>query len=160
MINLGEFPEEYEEEPAPAPKVRPSLVDMRKARRRETMPPPAVMDLDSLPDPEVVLPSIMVRAENDVSSLTASDKLETLTDTALKRLKEILQWDIPRGIADKKDIEQVKLQLTAIGQVMTAQLKVDDNRLKKQSADMLPALLRELRDEERKLIVIEQVAHG
>lgn len=158
MIDLGEFPEEYEEKPPS--KVRASLVETRKDRRKEATALPLVTPLDDLPDPETVFPTIMVRAENDVSSLTASDKLETLTDTALKRLKEILQWDIPRGIAEKKDIEQVKLQLTAIGQVMTAQLKVDDNRLKKQSADMLPALLRELRDEERKLIVIEQVAHG
>lgn len=127
-VDLGQMPDEVEE------------VD-----------PSSVHSLVALPAPETVISST---DPNHLSNLTASDQLSSLVDLSLERLKEILGWRVMRP-ETKLEVEQLKIQLSAISQTLGAQLKVDDNRLKKQSVDVLPKLLAELKEQERRQVIVD-----
>lgn len=149
-MNWGEFPEGTEPEPLPRKKRVTAWVEVR--------PEVSIQEFAAtLPAPEDTL-AVTMPEPAQMSSLTASDKLESLVDLSLDRLREILSWKVPAIPAHKMEFEQVKLQLSAVGQALSAQLKVDDNRLKKQSVDMLPALLTQLREHERAQVTVEATA--
>jgi hypothetical protein len=76
---------------------------------------------------------------------------------SLGKLREILSWPTVNPTC-KMEIENTKLQLAAITQTLSAQLRVDDNRLKKQSVDVLPKLLAELREHEKRQVIVDVAA--
>lgn len=104
-------------------------------------------------------PRVAPAASDDMplSNLTASDQLSTLVDMSLGKLREILSWPTTNP-STKLEIENTKLQLAAITQTLGAQLRVDDNRLKKQNVDMLPKLLAELREHEKRQVIVDVAA--
>lgn len=108
----------------------------------------------ALPAPE----KTMAADDLPLSNLTASDQLGSLVDMSLGKLREILAWPTVNPTC-KLEIENVKLQLAAITQTLGAQLRVDDNRLKKQNVDMLPKLLAELREHEKRQVIVDVAAH-
>lgn len=109
----------------------------------------------ALPSPEKSLAAV---EDTSLSSLNASDQLGSLVDMSLGKLREILSWPTVNPTC-KLEIENVKLQLSAITQTLGAQLRVDDNRLKKQNVDMLPKLLAELREHEKRQVIVDVAAH-
>jgi len=107
----------------------------------------------ALPAPEAVMEDTNVA----LSDLNASDQLSSLVDMSLGKLREILSWPTVNPTC-KMEIENTKLQLAAITQTLSAQLRVDDNRLKKQSVDVLPKLLAELREHEKRQVIVDVAA--
>lgn len=98
--------------------------------------------LDS-PEPPDVTPRRMkvVDVEEDRAA-----ELEDLTGLALSKMREILEaptdWDAPKA---------VQLQLSAAQSVLTAQVRVDEGRLKKRKLDILPKLLDIIAREESRM---------
>jgi hypothetical protein len=131
------------------------LGDMPEDLEPETFTSNALGITIALPAPEKTL-----AASDDLplSNLTASDQLGSLVDMSLGKLREILSWPTVNPTC-KMEIENVKLQLAAITQTLGAQLRVDDNRLKKQNVDMLPKLLAELREHEKRQVIVDVAAH-
>lgn len=73
-------------------------------------------------------------------------ELEDLTGLALQKMREILQ--------EPTDFDQPKLvqiQLTAASNVLSAQVRVDEGRLKKRKLDILPKLLEAIAKEESRM---------
>lgn len=108
----------------------------------------------ALPAPETTL----VADDTPLSNLAASDQLGSLVDMSLGKLREILSWPTVNPTC-KLEIENTKLQLAAITQTLGAQLRVDDNQLKKKNVDMLPKLLAELREHEKRQVIVDVAAH-
>ncbi len=79
-----------------------------------------------------------------VGVLDASLELENLTTKALKKLDEILSEP-----TDFDSIRMVNAQITAAGQILNTQSKVDDSRLRRRKLDTLPKLLEIIAMQER-----------
>ncbi len=80
------------------------------------------------------------------SVLDASAELDELTGIALSKLREILSEP-----TDFDSIRMVNAQLTAVGQILTTQTKVDEGRLRRRKLDTLPKLLEIIAAQETKL---------
>ena len=101
----------------------------------------ALLDDDGPPDlPEREPPLVM--AEN------LDHELEDLTGLALRKMREILEeptdFNVPKSL---------QIQLSAAQSVLTAQVRVDEGRLKKRKLDILPKLLEAIAREERPRII-------
>lgn len=132
-----------------------NLGEMPAEPREDTFVSNALGITLALPAPETTLAAA---DEMPVSRLTASDQLSSLVDMSLEKLREILSWPTVNPSC-KLEVDNAKLQLAAITQTLGAQLRVDDNRLKKQNVDMLPKLLAELREQEKRQVIVDVAAH-
>ena len=85
-----------------------------------------------------------IEDEAPIGVLDASLELENLTTKALKKLDEILSEP-----TDFDSIRMVNAQITAAGQILNTQSKVDDSRLRRRKLDTLPKLLEIIANQER-----------
>lgn len=108
----------------------------------------AFLDDDEPPDLPDRLP-----AAAPVETLDA--ELEDLTGLALKKMREILSE--PTDFSEPKALN---IQLSAAQSVLTAQVRVDEGRLKKRKLDILPKLLEIMDREEGKMAAASLLIEG
>lgn len=79
----------------------------------------------------------------------------------MKRLGDILDLDLPTVDDDFKDLVQVaKLHLTAADTALKVQVRVDDQRLRRQNVDILPQIAEILKAEKAKLATLRTIGAG
>lgn len=126
------------------PPDSPERAAHREAITEGLRPPPEPLKAMALPDPGSPIPDI-------VSPLTASDKLERLVDKSLDRLDNILELDMNMYGDPEQQMAVVRAHLSAVEKILNSQIRVDQNRLRKQGSDTLLDVLKELKEQERKL---------
>jgi len=75
-------------------------------------------------------------------------KLERVTEKAIGKTDEILDLPLPQ---DANFGAVLRAQTAAANTVINAQIKVDENKLRRQAVDRMPELLRLIREEEERL---------
>lgn len=117
-------------------------------RKRHAQDVPTIGNLDG-----IVLPAAPVRyveAEGIETTraavLDSSAVLDGITNTALVRLKEVLEdgWT--------SDPKENAIVMDAVRLTLTTQLRVDDSRLKKRTTDTLAELLKRMSIEDERLM--------
>jgi hypothetical protein len=78
-----------------------------------------------------------------------ADQLEDTSRLALKRAHEILSW--PLDGLDQQFGNRLRAASNAINAVLSAQIKVDETKLREKQLDMLPRLIEIMQEEEKKL---------
>lgn len=109
-------------------------------------------ELPEVPD-RYAMPGAVVVAE---TTLDVSSKLHNLTELALLKAEEILQLPLHQDDADFATI--LRAQAQQVQTIFTAQLRADEGKFRKVTGDNLGKLLELLRDEEAKLLTIEDGA--
>ena len=119
-------------------------------RKRHEASVPSIGALDDVVLPSAPVhydnPEVLVRTETRDAVLDSSALLDSITGTALTRLKEKLEdgWN--------GDAKEDAIGMDAVRLTLTTQLRVDDSRLKKRTTDTLAQLLARLDAEEMKLV--------
>ena len=109
---------------------------------------PNLGSLDSL-DLPVSIP-MPARAVVREEVLDASEGLDTLTQLALDKAKEILEMALVPGDDDFTAI--LKAQVSQVQTILTTQARVDEGRFKKKQIDKLGEILDAIRSEEARLV--------
>jgi len=122
---------EFVSEPAPKPIKVPNLGSLDKLDLPVSIPMPA---------------RAVVREE----VLDASEGLDTLTQLALDKAKEILEMALVPGDDDFTAI--LKAQVSQVQTILTTQARVDEGRFKKKQIDKLGEILDAIRSEEARLV--------
>lgn len=86
------------------------------------------------------------------SVLDASEELDTLTNLALKNIRELLELEF-----DFTQPKLVNAKLAAATTTLNTQVRVDEGRLKRRQADALPKLLEMIRREEGRTVAVHLI---
>jgi hypothetical protein len=99
--------------------------------------------------PEAKQTSAFIDLASELGTTDQSQKLLSLTGLALDRATDILRDKAER----KSDTynEDLRAQTSTIKTVLTTQLRVDENHLRRRAVDSLPALLKAVALEEQRL---------
>lgn len=94
-------------------------------------------------------PAAFMDLEDVTVTTDHSAKLLGLTGLALDRATDILQ-DFPDRMSETFG-EELRAQTSVLKTVLTTQLRVDENHLRRRTVDALPQLLRDVAAEEKRL---------
>lgn len=104
---------------------------------------------DGLGEPQVTPANPTNNSDEPDGDKTAlAYKLERVTEKAIGKTDEILGLPLPQ---DANFGAVLRAQTAAANTVINAQIKVDENKLRRQTIDRLPEMLRVIQDEEKKL---------
>jgi len=76
-------------------------------------------------------------------------KLATTTSKSLDVAEAILDMEIPTD-DPAQHVKYLNVQARVVGTILNTQLRAEEQRLKRQAADLLPQLLRRVEDERKK----------
>lgn len=99
--------------------------------------------------PEAGQTSAFIDLDDALGTTDQSQKLLSLTGLALDRATDILR-DAPSRTSGTFG-EELRAQTSTIKTVLTTQLRVDENHLRRRAVDALPELLKAVAIEERRL---------
>lgn len=94
-------------------------------------------------------PAAFMDLEDEDGTTDHSAKLLGLTGLALDRATDILEVFPDRSSATFGD--ELRAQVSTVRTVLTTQLRVDENHLRRRTVDALPQLLREVAAEEKRI---------
>ena len=97
-------------------------------------------------------------ARQEIAIATSDDvqHLDQLIPLTLQKIHKIIK-DTPLVPEDEDYIPNAKLVLAAASSVMNAQIKVDENQLRRRKQEDILIVLKALQDEERKQALLEVV---
>ena len=99
--------------------------------------------------PEAKQPSAFIDLADALGTTSQSEKLLSLTGLALDRATDILRT-APEKTSETFS-EELRAQTSTIKTVLTTQLRVDENHLRRRTVDALPELLKNVALEEKRL---------
>lgn len=115
--------------------------------------PVAVGSINDMKSAMAAVPEKQPAAFMDLEDVTVttdhSAKLLGLTGLALDRATDILQ-DFPNRMSETFG-EELRAQTSVLKTVLTTQLRVDENHLRRRTVDALPQLLKDVAAEEKRL---------